>query len=73
MKMTFENEYGIYTVEIHQVNLIAATVDEVIGWLIVPALRAAGYSDESIHKFIQVDECTDAFVETTLEKVHESR
>lgn len=61
MKMMFENEFGIHTVELHRDVM---SVDEVIGGLVVPLLRAAGYCDESIHRFIQVDECTDAFIDT---------
>ena len=66
--MTFENEYGIHTVELHK-DVMA--VDAVIGGLVIPVLQAAGYFDESIRKFIEVDKCTDAFMWATPEYVHE--
>ena len=69
MKMTFENDFGIHTVELHK-DVLA--VDEVIGGLVIPVLLAAGYFDESIRNFIEVDKCTDAFVWATPEYVYGS-
>ena len=60
MKMTFENEFGIYTVELHQE---VTAVDAVIGGMVVPLLRAASYADVSIDRYIETDICTDSFVE----------
>jgi hypothetical protein len=39
----------------------------------MPVLRAAGYSDVSIDRYIETDVCVDSFVDTAQECEHESR
>lgn len=48
-KLTFENEFGKYTVEVSDDEM---TLNAVMGRLVAPVLFAAQYSDELVRNFI---------------------
>lgn len=48
-KITLENVYGKYTVEIPDKDL---TVASMFDYLIIPVLLASGYAEESIEKYL---------------------
>lgn len=50
-RVTIENEYGKYSVEIPNRD---ATLDEVMNWAILPALKAAGYNSEAVDEYFSV-------------------
>jgi len=50
--LTIRNNYGVYTIT---TNAIDMDMIEILQELVVPALRACGYTDKTIHEFIDVD------------------
>jgi hypothetical protein len=46
-KITFENQYGTYSVETTQ---SAESISEVRDYLLIPVLLAAGYVEKTIHE-----------------------
>ena len=52
-KITFENEYGIYTIESKQdFDHMGAVLNN----LVRPVLTAAGYSESTLDKYVPYDE-----------------
>lgn len=47
-KLTLENEYGIYAVEVNKSNM---EISDVFETLIAPILLAAGYSTDNIKEW----------------------
>ena len=52
-KITYENEYGTYSIEIPDGNL---TISQMMEDLVIPVLLAAGYSKEVIDDYIGKEE-----------------
>lgn len=54
-KITFENEHGIYSVE-YGGDREVDHIGRVVNYLIIPVLRAAGYTDKVINEYVIGDE-----------------
>jgi len=60
MKLTLESDFGGFSVETEELETLGA----LLGGLVIPVLRASGYNDNTIDRFISSDECVGAYVES---------